>query len=315
MAKGEVMELGSLWASTAPSIAKAEEDRKKEQQRKNIILMNQNQNTFIYADLNNDRENNMDEIFAILKKSGLKKDFPFKPVRDRETGEVSFVPKGKNPKEIEKNILEYKEQMRQALEAGKITEEEYNKLEENLDDLMIENDIQLEEEKEIEVTDQEILDNIKTFIVHNYGEKDEFAKECKNYQNLDLNDRKFKLQDINSKINSQLGIAGELHFAKDKNLKFENSFFNGGYYLTEDEVMKKGLANCLYTMMEKSMIRQKEQEIGKQITPEQKRLMHKRILQEKMDREKERKRIQEREQKKIDSKNLQHARSRVMNNF
>lgn len=307
----KVEEIGSLWVSTAEAVQKAKEDAniENDKKRKRGILMNQNLMNNQEQELNFD---NMKEVTNILNKSGLKKFFPFEPQINENKEIVGFKPKGKNDKEIKKNIEQYKNKMQEALEAGKITEEEFAKLDENLDELMKENDIELEENKELEVTDQEIMDNIKQFIMHNYGEKDEFAKECENYEKMDLDERKFKLQDINSKVNTQLGIAGELHFSTNPNLKFGNSFFNkepGGYYLTEEEVMKKGLSNALYSMMEKSLMRQKEQHMEQQISPYEKEKMHKKIMEER----KQRIEQKQREQEKQDKKNAQVARQRMRN--
>lgn len=311
----KVEEIGSLWVSTAEAVKKAQEDAKieNEKRRKRNNLINQNlMNDKLDYEEKESTLDNMKEITDILNKSGLKKFFPFEPTLNENKEIVGFKPKGKNDKEVKENIAEYKAKMQEALEKGKITEEEFEKLDENLDELMKENDIELEENKELEVSDQEIMDNIKQFIMHNYGEKDEFAKECENYEKMELDERKFKLQDINSKVNTQLGIAGELHFSKNPNLKFGNSFFNkdpGGYYLTEEEVMKKGLSNALYTMMEKSLMRQKEQQMGQQISPYEKEKMHKKIMEER----KQRIEQKQREQEKIDRKNAQVARQRMRN--
>ena len=310
----KVEEMGSLWASTASAVAIAKQEVEKEEKRKRAVLMNTVQSDDVNLQYNNQEYNldNMKEINLILKKAGLKNAFPFTPQLNENKEIVGFTPKGKNEKEIKENILEYKAKMQDALDRGKITEEEFAKLDENLDELMKENNIELEEEKEMEVTDEQIMDNIKQFILHNYGEKDEFAKECENYENLGLDDRKYKLLDINSKINTQLGIAGDLHFSTNPNLKFGDSFFNngiGGYYLTEKEVMEKGLGPALYSMMEKSLMRQREQQLGKQIDPREKEKMHKKILEEKKRREEER----QREQDKIDRKKGQKAKQYMRN--
>ena len=73
--------------------------------------------------------------------------------------------------------------------------------------------------------------------------------------------------------------------------------------------MEKGLGPALYTMMEKSLMRQREQEHGKQIDPREKEKMHKKILEEKRAREQQRKR----EQDKIDKKNAQKAKQYMRN--
>lgn len=310
----KVEEMGSLWASTASAVAIAKQEVEKEQKKKRTILMNQTFNNEENLQYNNQATiiEKMEEINLILKKAGLKKDFPFTPQLNENKEIVGFIPKGKNEKEIKENILAYKAKMQEALEQGKITEEEFEKLDENLDELMKENNIELEEEKKLEVTDKDIMDNIQQFILHNYGEKDEFANACENYEKLDLDERKFKLQDINSKINTQLGIVGDLHFSTNPNLKFGNSFFNngnGGYYLTEKEVMEKGLGPALYTMMEKSLMRQKEQLNGIQMDPREKEKMHKKILEEKRQREEARQREQDKYERKQGQKAKQYMRT------
>lgn len=322
----KVQSLGNLYVLTKTSVEKANQmiAKEKEERRNRNILKNQNR-------INNEekaQENNQDniidkmaEIKEILTKSGLSKFFPFKPERNKEGEIVGFVPKGKNNEEIKKDIEEYKVKMQEALEKGKIDEEEVEKLEENLDDLMKENNIELEEKEEnkLEVTDKEIMDNIKGFIMHNYGDKGQFEKEQEKFENMDLDERKFKLQDINSKVNTQLGIEGNLKFSSNPNLKFGDSFVNGqpgGYYLTEKEVQEKGLGPALYTMMEKSLMRQKEQQMKQQISPQEKERMHKKILDEKKRREEYQRKTQEQEKRtkdKQDKKNHEQARQRMRN--
>lgn len=306
---GQVQALGSFWESTAPYVEIARQDALKAENRRRVNgynpIENRENNRFYENDEIDNKvsmEDMLNEIKPILKKAGISmKDFPFVPNMDKEGNVLGFIPKGKNEKEIKENIKEYKAKMEDALQNGKITQEEYDKLEENLDELMKENEIELDEEKEMEVSDKEIMDNIKQFIMHNYGNRDAFEDECKNYEEMELEDRKFKLQDINSKINTQLGIVGDLKFSSNPNLKFENSFFdkgNGGYYLTEKEVAEKGLGPALYTMMEKSMMRQLEQKQEQKLSPEQKKKMHEKILKEKKQREEQKKRQEEQIDKK-----------------
>lgn len=318
---GKVQELGSFWVSTAPYVEKAKKDLiERNKKKRNItIFMMQNENNRDDFDKYNDMENQptleekMKRIAVILKKAGIDpKFFPFVPQKNKEGELIGFVPKGKNDKEIKENIEEYKRKMEEALEKGAITQEEFDELNENLEELMKENDIELDDEKEMEITDQEIMDNIKQFIVHNYGDQKAFEDDCKNYENLDLEDRKFKLQDVNSKINTQLGIAGDLKFSSNPNMKFENSFFdkgNGGYFLTEKEVQEKGLGPALYTMMEKSMMRQREQKMGQVMSPEKKKQMHEKIMAEKKKREEGARR----EKDKVDKKVAEKARQRMRN--
>lgn len=309
---GNVQELGSFWMSTAPYVEKAKKDlaEKEKKKRKMTTFIMQNQND---RDDEPTPKEKIERVAILLKKAGIApKFFPFIPQKNKDGEIIGFAPKGKNDKEIKENIEEYKRKMEEALEKGNITQEEYDELNENLEELMEENNIELEEEKEMEVTDKEIMDNIKQFIVHNYGDQKAFEDDCKNYDELDLDDRKFKLQDINSKINTQLGIVGDLKFSSNPNLKFENSFFdkgNGGYYLTEKEVQEKGLGPALYTMMEKSMMRQKEQKMGQVMSPEKKKQMHEKIMAEKKKREQEARRSKE----KVDKKVAEQTRQRMRN--
>ena len=313
----KVYSLGSFYDNTAPYVVKAKEmEKEKERKRyvQNYVAMNKEnrRDSFDYEqDPIEAIISQMDEVVSILKKAGIdSKFFPFKPQRDKNGEIIGFKPKGKNDKEIKEDIEEYKAKIQEALELGKITQEEFDTLEDNLEDLMKENEIEFDEEEKLEVTDEEIMRNIKGFIAHNFGDMSNFEDKCKEYEEYDLDDRKFQLQEFNSKINTQLGIAGDLKFSNNPNLKFENSFFDkghGGYYLTEEDVAKKGLGPALYTMMEKSMMRQLEQKREQKISPEQKKAMHEKIMEEKKKREQQKERAQE----KLD-KERAHARIRSL---
>ncbi len=310
---GKVQPLGSLSALTQQYVEKAiksvEIEREKKRKRISAFML-QNENN---RDDEPTLEEKMKRVATLLKKAGIApKFFPFIPEKNKEGEIIGFTPKGKNDKEIKENIEEYKRKMEEALEKGNITQEEFEELNENLEEIIKDEKIELEEEKEMELSDKEIMDSIKQFIAHNYGDKGAFEEECKNYDELNLEDRKFKLQDINSKINTQLGIAGDLKFSSNPNMKFENSFFdkgNGGYYLTEKEVQEKGLGPALYTMMEKSMMRQKEQKMGQVISPEKKKQMHEKIMAEKKKREQEARR----EKEKVDKKVAEQTKQRMRN--
>ena len=125
--------------------------------------------------------------------------------------------------------------------------DEFEKLNAHLEVIMEENKVKLEEEEkenqeDFEITNDEIEENLETFIIHNFGNKKAFEDFCKSYnENEDLDKRKFCLQDFNSKINRQLGIFGDLQFSQSPNMEFENSFTDDGYYLTEEEVKNKDL--------------------------------------------------------------------------
>ena len=72
------------------------------------------------------------------------------------------------------------------MQSGKITQEEFDKLNENLEKLMEENDIKLEEEKEFELSDDDVEKNLEGLIIHNFGDEYEFEKFCKKYESMDL---------------------------------------------------------------------------------------------------------------------------------
>lgn len=286
----KVVELGDFWQSTAPFVKKAmEEEQKKYRFRAraaNYVLQNEERPDYDLDkyDLKEDAKKIENEIFSILKKAGIDLNaFPFEVKKDKG-GKETFVPKGKSEKEIKENIVKYKEEIKEALQNGKLSQEDYETLEISLEEIMEEKGIELEEDKEkdFELTNEEIEDSLLEFVIHNYGSKEAFEDVCKEYDAYDLDERKSSLQDFNSKINIQLGISGDLTFSTNNNLKFGNSFTKNGYMLTEYEVGRQNLKQTLYVMMEKSMIREYEIKNQQKISDQQKQQMHKKIMQERM---------------------------------
>lgn len=277
-----VVTLGSLTDLTAGSIAYANEVVRKESEAR-----------VPYRTGNNDEEQNdqdiikeqMLEIKNILKKAKIDfRDFPFKPQRDSD-GEVNgFIPKGKNKLEIKRNIEEYSQQIVEAFQQGKITDEEYALLNDNLESMMEINGIELDEELDLNITDDKIEENIKGFIAHNFGSEENFEKLCESYDNFSFDERKACLQKFNSNINSQLGIAGDLKFSSNPNMKFGNSFYDKGYYITEKQIETQSLDLMLRSMMEKSMIREIEIKRGERIIAQQKQQLHMKIERERQQR-------------------------------
>lgn len=293
-----VQELGNFWTITSQSVEKAKQMVAQEQREagKTPVIFMSIDERIEYNNIEAREEDRpltldakMNQVAAILKKAGIgKNDFPFNFIKDKEGKVIDFSPKGKNKEEIEQNIMNYKEKIQEAFDEGKINEEEYEQLNENLEEMMEEKEIELEEDK-IEIHVEEIEANLKGLVAEMYGDLEAFEKECETYDDMDLDDRKFKLGEFNSKINSRLGIQGDLKFLQNPDVKFEKSFFNkgnGGYYLTEQEVAEKGLKATLYNMMEKSMIREKEMRAGIKFSEQKRKAMHDQIIKENIARQK-----------------------------
>ena len=307
MAKtGKVETLGPIWERTAPFVEKGKQIS--DMEASNALMATPKKPKKMNKEQIKEVENQIDEIKTILKKAGISlKLYPFNAVKNKDGEIVDFVPKGKNPKQIKENIEKYREEMSKALEQGKITQEEFETLNDNLEDLMKEKEIELNKnEKGMEVTNDEIEENLEVLVIHNFGKEEHFEKLCEEYNNYDLEKRKFCLEKFNSKINTQLGIAGNLSFSKNPNLKFENSFSDKGYYLTEQEVEAKDLKQTLYTMMEKSLMRQKEIINQEKLSAEQKKAMHKKIMEERERKYKKQKESQDRKNKKIATQRMRN---------
>lgn len=238
----------------------------------------------------------MDEIKAILKKAGISlKYFPFSPVKN-QYGEIErFDPKGETLKEKKEDIDMYKEKIEEAFKKGKITEEEYDQLQQNLDELIEENDIDLEETKNLEVTDKEVNDYLNAVIFRNFGNNYNLDGIKEQYEEADLERKQSFLTKFNSEINTKLGISGKLEFVNDSRpLNFEDSFTadGKGYMLSNGDVDVNAdeLKNLLYSMVERSLIRKHEIENAKQMSPEKKKALHDKIMRDKEKREQEKQR-------------------------
>lgn len=241
----------------------------------------------------------MNEIKSILKKAGVSiRYFPFTPVKNKQGEIEGFVPKGENIKEIKEDIDRYKEKIEEAFKKGKITPDEHEKLQQNLDELVQENDIDLEEAENIEVTDAEVNDYLNAVIYRNFGNNYDLDGIKEKYEESDLEGKQAFLSKFNSEINKKLGIAGKLEFVNDNNpLNFEDSFSKDGkgYMLSNGDidVSADNLKNVLYGMVERSLIRKHELEKGQQMSPDKKKAIHDKIMRDKEKREQERQRQQD----------------------
>lgn len=315
----KVENLPNFWQSTSSYIERGKENvvllakKHVDFAKRYIKSYNRNKNSFA-QDNENVKENEIPDIvkqtadaLKILKQakipSGL---FPFNAKRNEQNEVVSFVPKGKNDKEIKENILKYQEEIVEALQKGKINQEEFDFLNKNLEDLMEVNKIELDEDRDdLEITNEEIDENYDKFIAHNFGNEYNFEKLCETYQDYDLDERKACLNKFNYNLNIQLGIEGKLQFSS-LNLKFENSFTRKGYILTEDAVNSQGLKQTFYAMIEMSLIRKKEIDNKQTISVQKKKQMHEKIMEE-------RRRKYKQQKERDDKRNAAKARQRMWN--
>ena len=190
---------------------------------------------------------------------------------------------------MKKDAKKAKKQLEEALEKNKITQDEFNMLNDNLDDMLKENGLD-EEEKEEELTEEEINSMFETFneaidlnmegLIASVGERT-FEKMCENYEDKDLDERKVDLQKFNSKINQRLNIAGNIDFSTNDNLEFENSFIKGGYLITEKDVKDNNLEDMLRQMMEKSMVRKVMVDKKANLSMSQRKALVNKIMKEK----------------------------------
>lgn len=303
---GGVYTLGPLLNDyTLQAIANAKKTREIERQKK----IEETKNKFVNKDglMVDATLNNMDEIKGILKKAGIKQYFPFAPVKN-DKGEIDFIPKGKNLKEIKEDIDAYKEKMQEALDKGKITQEEFEKLEQNLDELVEKNEIDLEEAENLEVTDAEINDYVNAIIYRNFGDADKKMPELEEqYLNSDLESKENFLNKFNREVNVKLGTDFKWSH-QPGNIPFERSFNEDGksYTLSTSEidinrtdvkdVNGDHLRNILYGMVERSLI-MKHQMQNQVMSPEKKKELHNKIMKDKA--------IREREQEKYNRKQAQ----------
>lgn len=279
----KVEQMGSLWETTKESILSALKITQEEQKKKKEVYLGKNELKIS----NNIIENNKDEIVDLLKKAGIKTSvyFPFKTKTNSE-GELEFIPK--NIFKMKKDAKKAKEQLENALKNKRITQDEFNMLSENLDDMLKENG--LDEEKEEKLSDEDVEAMFETFneaidlnmdgLIASIGEKS-FDKMVEDYEDMNLEERKAGLEKFNSKINQKLGIAGNLNFSEDENLKFENSFTKNGYMVSTKDVKENDLPSMLRNMMEKGMVRKVMSDPKSNMTLTQKKALVEKIMKEK----------------------------------
>ena len=290
----KVVSLGSLWESTAPAIVIAENLTSKERlvKERQAEVKRKEDLKFSFNVVNNQK----DEIRDLLDKAGIKASvyFPFK-TRTNAQGELEFTPK--NIFKMKKDSKKARKQLEEALEKNKITPDEFKQLSDNLTEMLKENglDEKKEKEEDIKVTEEEINELYATFnqgieenmqgLIASIGEES-FDKMCKEYENMDLEERKYRLNQFNSAINKKLKIAGNLEFSADKNLSFENSFVRGGYLVSEKDVNNMNLRDMAKSMMEKGMVRKLMSNKNQNLTASQRQALYNKILQQKRMQEK-----------------------------
>ena len=167
--------------------------------------------------------------------------------------------------------------------------DEFRMLNNNLNEMLKENGLD-EEQEEIEVTEEEIEALYDTFnqgidenmegLIASIGENS-FAKMCKDYDDMDIDERKHRLNQFNSQINKKLGISGNISFTTDNNMTFENSFIRGGFLIMDKDVRGMDLMEMTRNMMEKSMVRKLMTSKNQNLTTEQRKALYNKILQEK----------------------------------
>lgn len=284
---GEVIEMGSLWESTRSyvDVAKIIVAREQKNKLEEEFKMKKEQVKFSFEMINNEKE----EMGDLLSKAGIKASlyYPFKTKINSE-GEMEFIPK--NIFKMKKDSKKVKEKLQEALENNKITQEDFKTLTDNLNEMLKENGLNEEEQEDIEVTEEEIEELYDTFnqgieenmegLIASIGEET-FEKMGKQYENMDLNDRKNALNKMNSEINKRLGIVGKLDFSTNKNLEFENSFIKGGYLLSEKDVSEKNFKDITRDMMEKGMVRKLMTKKNQTLSASQRQALYNKITQEK----------------------------------
>lgn len=309
--KGLVQELGDPWESTKETVEAEVTRTEREKKKQRRMVMDQNAREYEQReDLQKDFDNyNMKEISAILNKAKLKDVFPFAPVFNENREIVGFKPKGKSVKEVKENIMEYKVKMQEALDTGKIDQEEFNKLEENLDELMKENNIELDEENE-KVRDEEINDYVNAIIYRQFGDADKYLPGLEEqYLDANIKEKENFLNKFNREVNLKMGTTFKWSHEKG-DIPFENSFNKDGksYTLSTEfinidrsqatEPSGENLKNILYAMVERSLTMKKE--LHKTMTQEQLKQMHEKLMKDKQER-------QEQEQKEQDIRDRKTA--------
>ena len=279
----KVIDMGSLWNSTKESILIAQKITKEEEKKKTQVVLARDELKKSF----NIIENEKDDIMDLLKKADIKSSvyFPFK-TKTNENGELEFIPK--NIFKMKKDAKKAKKQLEEALEKNKLTQDEFNMLNDNLNEMLKENG--LDEEKEEELTDEEIDAMFETFneaidlnmdgLIASVGERT-FEKMCEDYEDMDLDERKNGLEKFNSKINQRLGISGNIGFSTNDNLEFENSFVKGGYLVSEKDVKENNLEDMLKQMMEKGMVRKVMVDKKANMTMAERKALVNKIMKEK----------------------------------
>lgn len=283
----QVVSLGSLWESTMPYVNVAIVETKKEKQkREEKEIRKQREELQFSANL---IENQKDEIGELLSKAKISPSlyFPFKTKTNKE-GELEFIPK--NIYKMKKDSKKCKEKLEEALKNKKITEEEFNLLNENLDEMLKENGLDEEKEKEEELTNDEINMLYDTFnesvnenmdgLIAQIGEK-YYNDLCIQYDKMDKEEKKQCLTSMNKEINKHLKISGNIDFSNNKNLSYENSFVKGGYLITEKDVSEKQLSEMTRNMMEQSMVRKLMTSKNQNLNIKERKALVEKIMKEK----------------------------------
>lgn len=304
---GTVYSLGPLLDEyTLDAINNAKQITETQQEKKRLVV----ENKYVNKDgqMLESTLNKMNEIKTILKKAGISmRYFPFNPVKNKNGEIEGFVPKGEDLKEIKKDVDLYKEKIQEAFDKGKIDQEEYEELNQNLDELLEENNIDLEEAENLEVTDAEIEDYLNAVIYRNWGNNFDLEGIKDKYEDAEMDAKEAFLKKFNSEVNKKIGISGSISFSENP-MSFSDSFnVDGkGYTLSSNQVDVKAdeLRNLLYSMVERGLMRQQEIQQGKQMTPEKREALHNKIMQDKQKREQEKQRQEEKF-------NRQQARQRI----
>lgn len=291
---------------TLNAISNAKETTEIQQQKKRLAVENKYMNKEgVMVESTLDK---MNEIKSLLKKAGISmRYFPFNPVKNRNGEIEGFVPKGENLKEIKKDVDLYKEKIQEAFDKGKIDQDEYEELNQNLEELLEENNIDMEEAENLEVTDAEIEDYLNAVIYRNWGNNFDLEGIKEKYEDAEMDTKEAFLKKFNSEINKKIGISGSISFCENP-MSFSDSFNadGKGYTLSEDQVDVKAdqLRNLLYSMVERGLMRKQEIEQGKQMTPEKREALHNKIMKDKQKREQEKQRQEE-------NFNRQQARKKI----
>lgn len=277
--------LGSLWEQTKPFVENANAITEKELMKKSAMSVKKDELKFSSSLIINKK----DEFKELLSKANIKTSlyFPFQ-TRINSQGEMEFIPK--NIFKMKKDSNKVKKQLLKSLDENKITQEEYYMLTDNLNEMLKENGLDESKEEDIMVSEEEIEAMNDTFnkgvkenmdgLIASIGENS-FDEMIKQYENMDMDERKAALMKLNSSINKKIGIAGNVDFNNDNKMEFQNSFIKGGYLLSEKDVMDKNLQNIAKEMIEKSMVRKIMTNKNTTMTAAQKQALYNKVVAEK----------------------------------